>query len=553
MYGTKYFTQRPAKPIASTKHTQTRILTMANANPSGSKPLPLKQRTSSIDQRRDYTTQTWTSLLGLLKLREFVVTVDHFSIWRRHLAWAVPNGKDLREHMTQRYASSMVFMSLLLSTELQVLFNSAGVTTQMRHALLTEDYLSTGFWAGFAVIMSAFLTLLGLISTFTAWIMVSSVSDANAHCIFRSSIGQYVAELPGRFIVGSIYSFLLWLVLFLFLLLPFGVWSTLLLLIVLVLFVHTITAFSAFGRVIMHSGAMGSQPIFEPTYEQQLNPYGLQKHLFVKARANLVNKTSIMRQYQSKTKPLDRFWSEDELSRHMSDRSLGSTLGGTDSVPQPTRKRTASLVKFSDGFDTNGERLQTFNETPRNGSIVVNSQETPISTLTAGSKFTSPSRKVVDRPPRPLSTKRSDPVMKSPEQTNKANEASREEGNAMLLKWLSPNSDSVSDYLSSANSEDANGIPPAVPPLSHISTSRKLSVSSSLAGSQQDEEEFEREYGSLFDPETGPDYSFDYSSDGDKQISRIREHDRQNKTEESTGLLEDDDMENGNYSSFPRS
>ena len=104
------------------------------------KPLPLKQRTSSVDPRRDFSTHTWTSLLGLVKAREYLVAVDNFSVWRRHLAWGMDSGEDLREHMTKRYSSSMVFMSLLLSTELAVLFNSAGVTTQVRLALQNQEH-----------------------------------------------------------------------------------------------------------------------------------------------------------------------------------------------------------------------------------------------------------------------------------------------------------------------------------------------------------------------------------------------------------------------------
>jgi hypothetical protein len=238
-----------------------------------SRPLPLKQRTSSVDPRRDASWRTWTSVLGLLKPREYVVTVDHFSIWRRHMAWAISDGKELRDHICQRYASSMVFMSLLLSTELGVLFNSAGVTTEMRHALMQTEHTLMSFWAGIFIIVSAILTLLSLVSTFTAWSMVSAVHPNNAHCVFRSSIGQYVAELPGRFIVCSIYSFLVWLSLFFFLLLPLGFYSILLLLIVTALFVHTITAFSAFGRIIMHTGAMGSQRIFEPESTTPFTPF----------------------------------------------------------------------------------------------------------------------------------------------------------------------------------------------------------------------------------------------------------------------------------------
>lgn len=315
------------------------------------KPLPLKQRTSSVDHRRDYSTDTWTSLLGLLKPREFLITVDHFSIWRRHLAWAMEDGKELRDYMTQRYASSMVFMSLLLSTELGVLFNSSGVTTDVRLALMTEAHGKLEFWVGMCIILSAILTVLGLISTFTAWTMVSAVSETNAHCIFRSSIGQYAAELPGRFIVSSIYAFLVWVIMFFFILMPFGVYSNLLLLIAAALFTHTITAFSSFGRVIMHTGAMGKQRIFDPKYEETLRPHTLHHNLLVKAEANLTNHTSIMRQYRCPVEPLRRHYSPDELSTHLSERS-------SPTPPAPAqRKRTESLVKFADGFDTTGNRV----------------------------------------------------------------------------------------------------------------------------------------------------------------------------------------------------
>jgi hypothetical protein len=101
------------------------------------------------------------------------------------------NGGDLREYMTQRYASSMVFMSLLLSTELAVLFNSASVASHVRDALLAEQHGSIEFWVGICIILSAVFTILSLLSIFTAWTMVSSISNTNAHCILRSSIGQY--------------------------------------------------------------------------------------------------------------------------------------------------------------------------------------------------------------------------------------------------------------------------------------------------------------------------------------------------------------------------
>ena len=267
--------------------------------------MPLKQRTSSVDARRDYNAQTWYSVLGLLKIREYLITVDHFSIWRRHLCWAVEDGKHLRDYMTQRYASSMVFMSLLLSTELNILFNSSQVTTRMRYSLHNEEYWLITFWIGIVIIISAILTLLSLISTYTAWCMVSSVHENNAHCIFRSSLGQYVAELPGRLIVGSIYSFLLWVMMFLFVLLPVGYFSIALVALSVLLFAHTICSFSAFGRIIMHSGALAEERVFEQSFERNLLPHSLHAHLLAKARANVAKNTSILRQYRSNSRPID--------------------------------------------------------------------------------------------------------------------------------------------------------------------------------------------------------------------------------------------------------
>lgn len=348
------------------------------------KPLPLKQRTSSVDARRDYNAETWWSVLGLLKVREFVISVDHFSIWRRHLAWAMENGKNLRDHMTQRYASSMVFMSLLLSTELNVLFNSSHITTNMRSALQNEEIWQIEFWIGITIILSAVLTVLSLISTYTAWGMVSSVHENNAHCIFRSSLGQYVAELPGRLVVYSIYSFLLWIMMFFFVLLPVGFWSIALAIGSFLLFLHTICVFSAFGRIIMHSGCMGHQRVFEQSYERNLLPHSLHAHLLAKSRANLSKNTSILRQYRMNSRPIDHFYSEEELSEYLAtpvhdNESIHNNSSHHDAAARPSyssyndgggsepssfydsnydyspdaasRRRTDSTVRFADEVD----------------------------------------------------------------------------------------------------------------------------------------------------------------------------------------------------------
>ncbi|GAX23672.1 hypothetical protein FisN_12Hh246 [Fistulifera solaris] len=344
-----------------------------NLSPRDTTPKPhfLKQRTSSVDAYRDATVNTWFSAIGLLKLREFLITVDHFSIWKRHLAWALADGKELRDYMTQRYSSSMVFLSLLLSTELSVLFNSAVVTTDVRHALEEESYHTVAFWIGIFIIVSAILSLLGLVATFTAWGMVSAVNEVNAHCVLRSSIGQYVAELPGNLIVGSIYTFSIWLILFFFLLLPVGFSSLLLLGITLGLFLHIITVFSAFGRIIMHSGAMGSNRIFASGFESTLSPCSLHGNLLAKARDTLYNGFSIRRQYAEKHSIASDLTVLDELKRHIRPPKDDQPELAC-SAPNDTENGCLPLIlagswtKFEDSFDTSEHVCsKTFQDEPQ--------------------------------------------------------------------------------------------------------------------------------------------------------------------------------------------
>lgn len=354
---------------------------------TASKPLPLKQRTSSVDTRRDYSVQTVFSLLGLIKAREYFITVDNFSIWRRHLAWAMENGADLRSYMTQRFASSMVFMSLLLGAELNVLFNSAAVTTSMRRELFAENFWTIEFWVGITILVSVILTILSLISTFTVWGMVSSVSDANAHCILRSSIGQYVAELPGRFIVTAVYSFLIWVTLFFFLLLPFGFWSILLMLTTVALFFHVVVVFSAFGRIIMHTGAMGSHRIFEEATEKRLLPHSLHSSLLEKAKAELARKTSIMRQYRRK-RPTAVNTSETDARAAPAD------------APAELRKRADSSVRFADTLWTSVPPREESRTALSDIASVHDGDETPSSQVSVASS-TDYKTERPKRPPRP--------------------------------------------------------------------------------------------------------------------------------------------------------
>jgi hypothetical protein len=393
----------------------------------------------------------------------------------------------------------MVFMSLLLGAELNVLFNSAAVTTEMRKNLFAENVCTVEFWVGMTILVSVILTILSLISTFTAWGMVSSVSDANAHCILRSSIGQYVAQLPGRFIVTAIYSFLTWVSLFFFLLLPVGFWSILLVVITFVLFIHVVTVFSAFGRIIMHTGAMGSKPIFDKATENRLLPHSLHTSLHEKASEELGRNTSITRQYRRQ-------------------RTVDSSTSDHDIAALEPRQRADSTVRFADTLWTSVSPR----EIARTPISEITSSRDRLETPCSQASITSPEK--VERqkwPPRSAQAHTSD---------SEANFMDPLSSNHSLEEWLKaqppltdcPKHNNEKLKLSQESGPIGHGIP-CVPsgkrqgensperPLalspSTIPMKRNTSISSSISCTSidddrelTDEDKFDLEYGK-FEPE----------------------------------------------------
>jgi hypothetical protein len=228
------------------------------------------------------------------------VTINHSSLWQKHVAWAKPDGAHLKQYITGHYSSIMVLLSLLLTACINVFFNSSVELAELRKSLLmttvgngatATTVLSFSssmipplkFWIGLILLLDIFVTLLGLIATFTLWGMISAISDANAHCVLRSSLGQYSMSLPPRLVVASLYIFLLWSGLFVLDLVvaPLG-W--ILVVIILVLFWGAIVIpLSALGRLILQTGAMAQTPILPHDLEQQLLPSGLQASLLLRA------------------------------------------------------------------------------------------------------------------------------------------------------------------------------------------------------------------------------------------------------------------------------
>lgn len=297
------------------------------------------QRCKSESQL-DYSHNTWLSLIGLLRPIEFFVTVDHFPVWRRHLAWSKATGSDLRTHIMQRFSSSMVFMSLLLGAELGVLFNSSEITSEMRKSMANEDYGDYKFWVGVTIILSVCVTITALVATFTAWGMVSSISDANMRCVIRSSIGQYVTQLPTHLVVCALYLFLLWVVLFLVDMLS-GVGRFIILVVVATLFFQVVIAYSAFGRLIVHTGAMGKKAVLSPELEQALLPSGLHASLLLRATTRKKKHTSVISQYRTlQIKTSSR--SVRSMRRHDSTRSIRSRPAGKLSLSRQNSQLSLS-------------------------------------------------------------------------------------------------------------------------------------------------------------------------------------------------------------------
>lgn len=253
-----------------------------------------RDQMKTAEENQEFSSDSWMSLLGLLNPIEFFVTVDSFPIWRRHVAWAKPDGNELRQYTTQRFSSNMVLLSLLLGTEMTFLLDS-----ETRQALKHSSYDSFVFWLAITIMISACITVIGLVATFTAWGMVSAISDANTHCLLRSNIGQYVTSLPAHFVVASLYIFLLWLIMWIINLLNGGFICMVLILWVCYVFFQVVISLSAFGRLIIHTGAMGTANVLDPRIEQRLLPSGLHASLLIKAMHRKRKCASAVSQYRT--------------------------------------------------------------------------------------------------------------------------------------------------------------------------------------------------------------------------------------------------------------
>jgi len=227
---------------------------------------------------------------------EHLFTVDQFDVWRKHMLWANTNGQRLQTLLTQRLSSNVVFLSLLLSTEIGVFFSPSSPLNEVRNDF-SAGAPSLDFAAGVFLCLAILMTISAFMANFTAWSIISSISDKNIHAVLRSSLGMYASILPSRLIVVSIYLFFIWIILFFWIVMD--QWYALGLTVIgTFLLMHVMSTYSALGRVILHTGAMSDDRVLHTEETDILTPRQLQEALVAKAVEGKKADEDLMRFYR---------------------------------------------------------------------------------------------------------------------------------------------------------------------------------------------------------------------------------------------------------------
>lgn len=261
----------------------------------------------------------------LPRLSEYFMSVDHHRIWRRHLAWSIREGDSLKNAVTSRFASNMVFMSLLLGTEIGVLFSPSKPADRFRTALKGEEYDNLNFWAAILLCVSIGLTLSTLVANFTAWAIIGAVSPHNSHAILRSSVGLDAAQLPARLVILSIYFFVAWIMMFIYILAP-PIWGYLIVLFPAVFIAYIVVFYSSVGRLVIYSRAMQPREIFRNQEDNSMAPVRLFEELLKKAEKEKMKNSPLPLVYRTRQEITDRLTElRHRESNEMVDMGFGSS------------------------------------------------------------------------------------------------------------------------------------------------------------------------------------------------------------------------------------
>ena len=87
-----------------------------------------------------------------------------YAIVALRIVWSKKNGDDLKKIVTERFASSTVFLSLLFSSEMGVLYSPSDPGKDIRAALESKNYDSPDYWLGVALCFAIFFSVSGTLS-----------------------------------------------------------------------------------------------------------------------------------------------------------------------------------------------------------------------------------------------------------------------------------------------------------------------------------------------------------------------------------------------------
>ena len=143
-------------------------------------------------------TRVWKPILNLMHYSDFFVTIDRQRQWRRHIAWA-KTGKSLKEVVCQRFAAAMVFLAMITTAQMGILFNPDKEAAQVRVAMANGDWRSLPYWIGVTLAIGCCVSIIGMLTTFTVWGMVQAIDEVNV-----SRFSRFVPLVRGALLHFSV-------------------------------------------------------------------------------------------------------------------------------------------------------------------------------------------------------------------------------------------------------------------------------------------------------------------------------------------------------------
>lgn len=228
------------------------------------------------------------------------ISVEVTNLWRLHQIHSIQDGKELVAAVVSRFTNLTVMLTLLIGTQVATLFSPSHPADSARAALEDRDVGTVQFWAGLLLCLGILLSTLSLLAVLTGRALFSAVAPQSAHAVFGSSACLYAATLPVRMSLASIYLFLLWMILFLYVICSWET-ATALTVLCVVLLLHLVTLYSAVGRVVLHCGALHREdpdPIVPESDGENSSPKDLTETIVRKAVTGRRGKIPVQHQYR---------------------------------------------------------------------------------------------------------------------------------------------------------------------------------------------------------------------------------------------------------------